>query len=210
VALDVIVHLLHPFMPFVTEALFKSLNESAGLDRGLLISRKWPELGEEFVDSSAMAEVDWVIRLITAIRSTRSDLNVPAGAKVPLTLVGTSAETAKRLETYKALVERLARVENVQLVSEAPKGAVRIVMDEATASLDIASLIDLKTEIVRLEKEVARLKGEIEGIAKKLANEQFVAKAPPEVIEEQHTRRAAAAAAVEKLSDALAQLKAAG
>ncbi|OYX48364.1 MAG: valine--tRNA ligase [Alphaproteobacteria bacterium 32-64-14] len=207
-ALDVIVHILHPFMPFVTEALFASLNE--GSDRGLLISRKWPELGDKLVDKAAMAEVDWVIRLITAIRSTRSDLNVPAGAKVPLTLVGASAETAKRLETYKALVERLARVENVWLVPEAPKGAVRIVMDEATACLDIASLIDLKAEIVRLDKEVARLKGEIDGIDKKLANAQFVAKAPPEVIEEQHTRRTAAVTGVEKLSDALVQLKAAG
>jgi valyl-tRNA synthetase len=207
-ALDVIVHLLHPFMPFVTEALFQSLNE--GADRGLLISRKWPELGEKLSDKAALAEVDWVIRLITLIRSTRSDLNVPAGAKVPLTLVGASGETAKRLETYKTLIERLARVENVQLSAEAPKGAVRIVMDEATACLDIASLIDLKAEIARLEKEVARLRGEIDGIDKKLANAQFVAKAPPEVIEEQHSRRAAAEAAVVKLSDALVHLKAAG
>ncbi len=206
--LDVIVHLLHPFMPFVTEALFEAMN--AGSDRGLLISRKWPELGEKLVDKAAMAEVDWVIRLITAIRSTRSDLNVPAGAKAPLTLVGANGETAKRLETYKTLIERLARVENVQLAGAAPKGAVRIVIDEATACLDVASLIDLKAEIVRLEKEVARLKGEIDGIGKKLANEQFVAKAPPEVIEEQHTRRSAAVMGVEKLSDALVQLKAAG
>jgi valyl-tRNA synthetase len=207
-ALDVIVHLLHPFMPFVTEELFGAMN--VGAERGLLISRKWPELGEALVDKAAMAEVDWVIRLITSIRSTRSDLNVPAGAKAPLTLVGANAETAKRLETYKALVERLARVENVQLAGAAPKGAVRIVIDEATACLDVASLIDLKTEIVRLEKEVARLKGEIEGIDKKLSNQQFVAKAPPEVIEEQHTRRSAAVSGVEKLSDALVQLKAAG
>jgi valyl-tRNA synthetase len=207
-ALDVIVHLLHPFMPFVTEELFGAMN--VGAERGLLISRKWPELGEALVDKAAMAEVDWVIRLITSIRSTRSDLNVPAGAKAPLTLVGANGETAKRLETYKALVERLARVENVQLVGAAPKGAVRIVIDEATACLDVASLIDLKTEIVRLEKEVARLKGEIEGIDKKLSNQQFVAKAPPEVIEEQHTRRSAAVSGVEKLSDALVQLKAAG
>ena len=207
-ALDVIVHLLHPFMPFVTEALFDAMN--AGSDRGLLISRKWPELGEKLVDKAAMAEVDWVIRLITAIRSTRSDLNVPAGAKAPLTLVGANGETGERLETYKTLIERLARVENVQVVGAAPKGAVRIVLDEATACLDVASLIDLKTEIVRLEKEVARLTGEIDGIDKKLANEQFVAKAPPEVIEEQHTRRSAAVTGVEKLSDALVQLKAAG
>ena len=96
------------------------------------------------------------------------------------------------------------------VAGEAPKGAVRIVMDEATACLDIASLIDLKAELVRLDKEIVRLKGEIDGIDKKLANAQFVAKAPPEVIEEQHTRRTAAEAAVVKLSDALAQLKAAG
>jgi len=207
-ALDVIVHMLHPFMPFVTEALFEALND--GADRGLLVSRKWPELGEALVDAAAVAEVDWVIRLITAIRSTRSDLNVPAGAKVPLTLVGGAAETVKRLNTYQALVERLARLEKVDVAGAAPKGAVRIVIDEATACLDIASLIDLKAELVRLDKEVARLKGEVDGIDKKLANAQFVAKAPPEVIEEQHTRRAAAEAAIVKLSDALVQLKAAG
>ena len=144
--------------------------------------------------------MDWVIRLITSIRSTRSDLNVPAGAKVPMTLVGASAETGKRLATYQALIERLARLESVAMAARAPKGAVRIVMDEATACLDIASLIDLKAEIVRLDKEVARLKGEIDGIDKKLSNEQFVAKAPPEVIEEQHTRRTAAEAAMVKLA----------
>jgi valyl-tRNA synthetase len=207
-ALDVIVHMLHPFMPFVTEALYESLNE--GADRGLLVSGKWPELGEGLVDAAAVAEVDWVIRLITAIRSTRSDLNVPAGAKVPMTLVGASAETAKRLATYQALVERLARLEYVAVAGAAPKGAVRIVMDEATACLDIASLIDLKAELVRLEKEVAKHKADIAGIEKKLSNEQFVAKAPPEVIEEQHARRETAEAAIVKLGDALEQLKAAG
>ena len=207
-ALDVIVHMLHPFMPFVTEALFEALND--GADRGLLVSRKWPELGEALVDNAAVAEVDWVIRLITSIRSTRSDLNVPAGAKVPLTLVGASAETAKRLATYQALVERLARLESVAVAGAAPKGAVRIVIDEATACLDIASLIDLKAELVRLEKEVAKHKADIAGIEKKLSNEQFVAKAPPDVIEEQHTRRETAEAAIVKLGDALEQLKAAG
>ena len=206
-ARDEILKLLHPFMPYVTEELFQGMNAGAG--RGLLISRKWPELGE-LSDKAAVAEVDWVIRLITSIRSTRSDLNVPAGAKVPLTLVGASAETEQRLKTYQSLIERLARLESVAVAAEAPKGAIRIVIDEATACLDIAAQIDIKAEIARLEKEIARHKGDIEGIAKKLSNEQFVAKAPPDVIEEQHTRRAAAETAVTKLGDALVQLKAAG
>jgi valyl-tRNA synthetase len=201
--LDQIVHLLHPFMPYVTEELFQSFSDK----RGLLISRKWPEFSDKYIDDAAVAEVDWVIRLVTAIRSTRQDLNVPLSAKVPVTLIGASKETQKRLATYQALTERRERLEFQPFSDTPPKGAVRVVIDEATACLDVASLIDLKTEIVRLEKEIARLKADISGIDKKLGNAQFVAKAPPEVVEEQHERRAAAEAALTKLSDALKQLK---
>ncbi len=208
-ALDQIVHLLHPFMPYVTEELFQEFGKAIGR-KELLISRQWPSLDDKLVDAAADTEVNWVIRLITSIRSTRSDLRVPAGAKVPLTLVGASPETEKRLATYQSLIERLARLDTVSVAKEAPKGAIRIVLDEATACLDIAALIDLKAEIARLEKEISRLTGEISGIDKKLSNEQFVAKAPPEVIEEQHERRAAAEQALVKLGDALKQLKDAG
>jgi valyl-tRNA synthetase len=201
--LDQIVHLLHPFMPYVTEELFQTFDDK----RGLLISRKWPEFSDKYIDPAAVAEVDWVIRLVTSIRSARSDLNVPVAAKAPLVLVGASKETEKRLATYRSLIERLARLGAVSLSKEAPKGAIRIVIDEATAALQVADLIDLKAEIARLEKEIARLKADIAGIDKKLSNEQFVAKAPPEVVEEQHERRTAAQTALAKLSDALEQLK---
>ncbi|HEV7693045.1 MAG TPA: class I tRNA ligase family protein, partial [Hyphomonadaceae bacterium] len=204
--LDQIVHLLHPFMPFVTEQLFQAIDAN----RGLLISREWPKLGDNLIDAGASAEIDWVIRLITAIRSTKSDLNVPVASKVPLTLVGASKETEARLKAYQPLIERLGRVENVQLAAEPPKGAIRIVIEEATACLSVAHLIDIKAEIPRLEKEIARLQGEITGIDKKLANAQFVAKAPPEVVEEQHERRSASEAALAKFKDALVQLKSAG
>jgi valyl-tRNA synthetase len=203
-AIDQIVTLLHPFMPFVTEELFQQLG---GGDRGLLISRKWPELGEGLVDAKASAEVDWVIRLITSIRSARADLNVPVAAKAPLVIVGASAETQQRFATYRALIERLARLETASLADAAPKGAIRIVQDEATAALSVADLIDLKAESARLKKEVAKHQADIAGIDKKLANAQFVAKAPPEVVEEQHERRAVAEAAAAKLADALAQLE---
>ena len=92
-ALDQIVHLLHPFMPYVTEELFQEFGKAIGR-KGLLISQSWPALDEKLIDAAADAEVNWVIRLITAIRSTRSDLNVPAGAKVPFSLVGASAESS--------------------------------------------------------------------------------------------------------------------
>ncbi len=204
--IDQIVHLLHPFMPFVTEELFQSMDAS----RGLLIARPWPEFGETLARPEAEAEVDWVIRLVSAIRSARKELNVPDAAKAPMILVGASKATEARLATYKALIERMARLDAITLAKDAPKGAIRIVQDEATACLEVASLIDLKAEIARLEKEIAKLNADVAGIDKKLSNQQFVAKAPPEIIEEQHERKTAAAAALTKLGDSLAQLKDAG
>jgi valyl-tRNA synthetase len=201
--IDQIVHLLHPFMPFVTEELFQAMDSS----RGLLISRPWPDFGDRLASPEAEAEVDWVIRLVSSIRSARKELNVPDGAKPPLVLVGASKQTEARLATYKALIERMARLSQVTLAAAAPKGAIRIVQDEATACLEVAQFIDLKAETARLEKEIARLNADVAGIDKKLSNQQFVAKAPPEIIEEQHERKATAAAALVKLGDALKQLK---
>jgi valyl-tRNA synthetase len=210
-ALDQIVHLLHPFMPFVTEELFqelgKPLQEQKGGDRGLLISRAWPKL-EGLGDAAADAEVGWVIQLINAIRSARADLNVPAGAKAPVTVIGATKEIGTRIATYGALIERLARLESIKTATAAPKGAIGIVVGDTTACLEVAGLIDVAAEVARLKKETAKLEGEMAGIDRKLANEQFVAKAPPEIIEEQHERRAAAVATHAKLTDALKQLQA--
>ncbi|MBI1341162.1 valine--tRNA ligase [bacterium] len=198
-ALDQILHMLHPFMPFVTEALF----QEAGVARGLLISRRWPAPDPKKIDERSEAEIDWLIRLITAVRSARADLNVPPGSKAPLTIVGASAATRARIDAYGALVERLARAEGLMFADAPPDGAIRIVIDEATVCLGVAGLIDMDAERVRLTKEVARLTADIAGIDKKLANPQFMERAPPEIVEEQHERRSEAEAVRAKLSDAL-------
>ena len=102
----------------------------------------------------------------------------------------------------------LAWLESIKTAAAAPKGAISIVVGDATACLEVAGLIDVAAEVARLKKETGKLEGEVAGIDKKLANEQFVAKAPPEIIEEQHERRAAAVATHAKLTDALKQLQA--
>jgi len=201
--LDEILKLLHPFMPFVTEELWDKLSEFGPKRDGFLMLTDWPAHGDDMIDAGAAAEIQWVIDLISEVRSLRGDLNVPAGAKVPLTLVDAAPESRRRLDTYSGLVTRLARTSTIDMDETAPEKSVQAVLGEATIALEVAELIDLEAETARLKKEIGKLEKDITGIEKKLGNENFLAKAPEEVVEEQRERLEAARARREKLSGAL-------
>ncbi len=197
-------HLLHPAMPFVTEELW----EKTG-GEGLLITARWPESADALLDPAAETELGWLVRLVSGIRAVRSEMNVPAAAKIPLLIKGASAATAARLRRYRDIAATLARLSSLEPATDVPRGAVQVVLDEATLMLPLADVIDLAQERARLAKELNRLEAAIASIDQKLGNESFVAKAPPEVVEEQRERRDEAAAAKSKISDALARLAAA-
>jgi valyl-tRNA synthetase len=204
--LDEILQLLHPFMPFITEELWEKLG--AGRDSGLIRAR-WPEFGTDIADASAQAEMDWVVRLISTVRAVRSEMNVPAGAQIPLLLKDASPEAVRRLDTYRDIILRMARLSSAQPTAEpAPKGAIQAVLEEATVVLPLAGVIDVDQEKARLSKEIDKHTADIAKIDQKLGNANFVSRAPAEVIEEQRDRRATAEAARQKLADALARLSA--
>jgi valyl-tRNA synthetase len=205
--LDQLLHFLHPVMPFVTEELWGQLAPAEGRT-GLLIDRPWPDLGDALRAPDAEQEMGWVIRIIGAIRAVRAEMNVPPGAELPMTLSGASADTLARLETNRGLVLRLARLSDIALSGDIPKGAVQIVVDEATVALPVGQVIDVSKEMDRLKKELQKVDGEIGKIEKKLANEGFVAKAPPEVVEEQRERADEYRQSRGKLSEALERLAA--
>jgi valyl-tRNA synthetase len=199
-----ILHLLHPFMPFVTEELWATIG---GADAGRLISAQRPAYGGELMDSDAAAEIDWVIRLIGDIRAVRAEMNVPAAARVPLLLKDTSDAARARLATYGEIVTFLARLESVGPTDAAvPAGSVQLVLDGATAILPLAGVIDLAQEQDRLRREIGKIDGEIAKAEKKLGNDAFIAKAPPEVVEEQKERLAEGQALRGKLTTALERL----
>ena len=205
-ALGRLLHLLHPFMPFVTEELWQQLGPK---DAGMLITAPWPEADAALIDRDAAAEMDWVIRLISQVRAMRAERNVPAAAKVPLILREASPATKARLAAHREQVVRLARLSGVELDGAVPEGAAQALVDEASIVLPLAGVIDIAKERARLERELAKLAGDIDLIDRKLANKGFVAKAPAEVVEEQHERRTDAATAHAKLAAALARLPAA-
>jgi valyl-tRNA synthetase len=177
--------LLHPFMPFISEELWAWAGEGR---RGVLALAKWPAPG--FVDEAAAAEIGWLIELISAIRSVRAEMNVPPAAMIPLSVSGAAATSVERLRTHDAVIRRLARIASVELPPEPLRGAVQLVLGEATLSLPLAGIINLAAERVRLQREVEKAAKEIARIDAKLANADFMAKAPEEVVEEQRERRA--------------------
>ena len=121
--LDKILVLLHPFMPFVTEELWQRLAEYGQERETMLILSEWPELSG-LTDQTADEEIDWLIRLITDVRSVRSEMNVPAGARIPLVLSGANDLTVARSDRHEETIKRLARLESFMISSEMPKGAI--------------------------------------------------------------------------------------
>jgi valyl-tRNA synthetase len=209
-ALDQILVLLHPVMPFLTEELWGQTAEqgAARAHRGFLMTAPWPELPDTLVDPAADAEIELLIESISEGRSVRAELNVPPAARPALLVVEASEAQRKVLAESAPLIARLLRIEDVRFVDAAPEGAIPYVVDGATLALPVAEFIDLAAERARLSKEVGALSADIEKTARKLSNPDFVARAPEEVVEENRERLAEAEAAKAKLESALARLTA--
>ncbi|HVV26636.1 MAG TPA: valine--tRNA ligase [Rhizomicrobium sp.] len=203
-ARDQILKLLHPFMPFITEELWEA-TAAAPRDTLLLVA-KWPTPAAPPGAAAASAEMNWVIDLIKGVRSVRSEMNVPAGAKIPLALTGASPESAARLARHIDVISALARLSSAEAAPEIPEGSVQFVLGEAVAALPLGEVIDFARERARLEKDLKKAQDEVARFDAKLANEQFVAKAPEEVLAEQQAKRAEAAALAVRLSDAIGRL----
>jgi valyl-tRNA synthetase len=196
-----IMALLHPFMPFVSEELWTRFGSGK-----LLALSPWPEPG--FEDEAAAAEINWLVEVISEIRSVRSEMNVPASAMAPVSVSGASEATRARLATHDVVLRRLARIESVGIGADPLKGAVLLHVGEATYSLPLGGIIDLNAERARLSKELDRVAKEIAKIDAKLSNAQFLAKAPAEVVDEQMERRAEAVSLRDKVDAGLRRLAA--
>ncbi|MGB2151110.1 MAG: valine--tRNA ligase [Parvibaculales bacterium] len=201
-AMDQALRLLHPFMPFVTEEVWA---KTAQRDNHLILD-VWPNLPESLINEAADAEVSWLLAAIGEIRSVRSEMNVPAGAQVPLVVVGADAATQKRLSETDAVLKRLARLADISEADAVPEGAVQTVLGEATFALPLADVIDVDAEKARLTKDISKVEGEIKKISGKLGNQGFLDKAPEAVIEENKARLAEEEARRDKLQSALARL----
>jgi valyl-tRNA synthetase len=200
-----IVHLLHPVMPFITEELW---GQFGGEKAGKLMLSPWPDLAPDLHDPEAAAEMEWVVAAISAIRAIRTEVNVPAGARVPLLVKDADAAALARLKRHREHFLRLARVEDITPVEAVPAGGVAAVVEGTTLILRLGEVVDLAREKARLAKEIGRLDADIAKLATKLANPAFVAKAKAEIVEEQREREADARRDRDRLKAAYDRLEA--
>ena len=195
--------LLHPFMPFMTEELWNHIG-----GEGLCCHADWHEPG--FRDEEAADEINWLVDLISGIRSARAEVNVPPAAKAPLILVGANATTRERTARHYPALERLARIDSLDFEKDAPKGSAQVIIGEATACIPLGSLIDVAAETARLTKVIGKVDADIERSQKKLGNEKFIANADPEVVATERERFEELKQQREQLTVALSRVTEAG
>jgi valyl-tRNA synthetase len=172
----------------------------------LLIESAWPDLSNLPKFEDATRDVQWIIDLVSGVRSIRAEMNVPASAKIELLLKDASPQSKDLLARGKTVIATLARLSSAKLADVFPNGSAQFVIGEATVGLPLGDVIDFGKERTRLEKELKKAEDEIARFDAKLSNEQFVSRAPEDVLNEQREKRSEALTLANRLREAVNRL----
>lgn len=199
----------NPIIPFITETLWKEFG-----GKGLLLAAQWPAYAKEIIDSryidkQSQDEMNWLVELIAAIRSRRTEFNVPPGDTIPLMFFDVTPELKDRIYRHEVIIKRLARISELSISADKPeglKGVVQFIVDTTTIILPLGQSIDLQAEVQRFEKEIKKIQIEMDSGNTRLSNQDFMTKAKPEVIDELKERVATLAVTMEKIKEALQRI----
>ncbi|MBV6657370.1 MAG: valine--tRNA ligase, partial [Devosiaceae bacterium] len=201
--IDVILKMLHPFMPFITEELWEATAGFGGRPTVLALA-PWPTL--DIANEEATGDINWVIDIITATRSLKNEMNIAPGARLSGVIIGADAQAQARLTSQAAVLSRIGRFDSLVPADAAPEGGVQYMAGGTAICLDLGGLVDLGAERARLAKEIDRLDGEVARIDKKLGNEKFTARAPEEVVQGERDKRSGYLEEKAKVEAALGRL----
>ena len=204
-ALDQILVMLHPFMPFITEELWHALSDPA-TPRGYdIIHAQWPEPNAT-VDAGAVAEINWVIDTISKTRSFKAELNIAPGTRLTANIAGPQTATIAIIERQGAALSRLGRIDDFVFAPVATNNVAQIIVGDDTIVFALDGIIDLDAERSRISKAIEAATKERDALAGRLANAAFVEKAKPEAVEKARADHAEKAAEAERLTAALKRL----
>jgi valyl-tRNA synthetase len=207
--LERLLSLLHPLIPFVTEELWLQVAPRLGIAGDSIMLRPYPQPSDFAAnDTRAVADVEWLKAMVSALRRVRSELNVAPAKQVALLLADGSAAERTRAERFDSQLRFLNKLERIEFIADAgvaPASAAAVV-GELKLLVPLEGLVDLGAERTRLDKELKRVEGEIGKCRNKLASETFVANAPPAVVEQERQRLADWSAQLDALAAQRAKL----
>lgn len=197
--------LLHPFMPFLTEEIWQHLPH----DGESIMDAPWPSVRQEFDDLDSEKQMEFLMEVTRGIRNMRGEMRIHPGRTVRCVVVA-GPEDRAFLQEYSSYVKNLANCDPLELAEpgcQKPKQALSTVVQGTEIYMPLAGLVDLDKEIARLEKEAKTIDGVLQRVQKKLSNKQFLAKAPPEVVEKERGKETELEMTKETISRRLAALK---
>jgi valyl-tRNA synthetase len=204
--------MVHPLMPFISEEIWQKIASLTGQrqDGDSIMLQPYPTVNDALINESAEADIEWIKGVIVGIRNIRGEMNIPPGKAFAALLRNTSEADRRRLADNETILLKLAKLTELRAVDDAEKvpASATQLHQEMEILVPLADLIDKDEEIARLNKEIAKLEKNLQGINNKLNNEKFVAKAPPELVEQERDRKSAAERAMSALNDKLAEIKA--
>ncbi|MDI2090293.1 valine--tRNA ligase [Commensalibacter oyaizuii] len=190
IVLKTLLQILHPVIPFVTETLWAEFKFGR---KGSLMVSEWPKAASftSVITDDSTAEINWAIKFISEIRTLRAEMNVPPAKFIPALLKDANQQTVHYATVWADAIRRMARIDTIKpLIDSIPQGSAQAIINEATVILPLGDIIDIEEEKKRLTKELAKTSDEIEKLNTKLSNENFLAKARPDVIQESRGRLA--------------------
>ena len=204
--LDAVLRLLHPFMPFITEEIWQQLPQRRE-NESIMVS-EFPEPDEGYDDESVADEMELIIEVTNGLRNIRGEMNLPPGERITALFRTKNREVEKRLREHQSFIQSLALVEAFEFGKNLEKplysafAAVRGV--EIFVPMERSRM---EEEARRLQKEIAKIDKESTFVLKKLSNEQFLSKAPPEIVEETKEKATEFRSQRERLEESLNKIK---
>jgi valyl-tRNA synthetase len=199
--LETLLRLTHPFMPFITEEIWQKVAPLAGASGETIMLAPYPVADPDTTDPDAVAEMEWVQQFILGVRRIKGEMNIPPGKPLPVLVANASARDRQWIDLARPYLDFLARTESITVLDDeahAPESAIALV-GEMKVLIPMAGLIDKHAELGRLDKEIGKLRADIERIEKKLANPNFIDKAPPAVVANERERLADQGSALAQL-----------
>ncbi len=199
--LEAILRLLHPVMPYITEELWQRVAPLATIEGETIMRRPYPEADQALIDSAALVELDWVKAFVMGVRQIRSEMDIKPGKPLPVICKNGNKQDQQSIEANRSLLISLAKLETITWLedgAQAPESAISLV-GEMQLLIPLAGIIDKQTELARLQKNIQKLEQDAQRINAKLANENFVSKAPEDVVSKEKSKLADTESALSSL-----------